>query len=183
MFLVEDEPSGVEMTFLGADTKMLAAWADHAARCGRQFEDGQYHVRFYEKDFLGRVQERVATVDPEVAGNGVRDADGDISTQSIFETAYASYRGGYGEIEEGGPFDPESWSDRDGAVPRDTVSTHVYVVTDVREDGRVVLQNPWGPDGGFQAGDDVHKPGELVLTEEEYRERFQNVTVTEGSES
>lgn len=195
------------------------------------FEDGQYHVRFYEKDFLGRVQERVVTVDPEVAGNGVRDADGDISTMSIFETAYASYRGGYGEIEEGGHaadpmftltgqdtrtydvepsvdqlrdelaagnvvvadtgprdgegglFDPESWSDRDGAVPRDTVSTHVYVVTDVREDGRVVLQNPWGPDGGFQADDDVHKPGELVLTEEEYRERFQNVTVTEGPES
>lgn len=122
-------------------------------------------------------------MDPEVAGNGVRDAEGDISTMSIFETAYASYRGGYEEIEEGGLFDPESWSDRDGAVPRDTVSTHVYVVTDVREDGRVVLQNPWGPDGGFQEGDDVHKPGELVLTEEEYRERFQNVTVTEGPES
>src|SRR5699024_11974574 len=112
-----------------------------------------------------------------------RDAEGDISTMSIFVTAYASYRGGYEEIQEGWLFAPESWSDRDGAVPGDTVSTHVYVVTDVREDGRVVLQNPWGPDGGLQEGDDVHKPGELVLTEEEYRERFQNVTVTEGPES
>lgn len=195
------------------------------------FEDGQYHVRFYEKDFLGRVQERIVTVDPEVAGNGVRDSNGDISTMSIVETAYASHRGGYGEIEngghaadpmftltgqdtrtyddepstdqlrdelaaghvvvadtgprdgEGGLFDAESWSDRDGAVPRDTVSTHVYVVTDVTEDGHVVLQNPWGPDGGFQSDDDVHKPGELVLTEEEYRERFQNVTISEDPES
>src|SRR5699024_6415248 len=147
------------------------------------FEDGQYHVRFYEKDFLGRVQERVATVDPEVAGNGGREDDGDISTQSIFETAYASYRGGYGEIEEGGPFGPESGGDRDGVVPRATVSTQLYVVTGVREDGRVVLQNPWGPDGRFQAGDDVHKHGERELTEAEYRERFQNVAVPERSES
>lgn len=195
------------------------------------FEDGQYHVRFYEKDFFGQVHEDIVTVDPEVAGNGVRDSNGDISTMSIYETAYAEREGGYEEIEgggtaadpmftltgqdtrtldsepsvdelqteleagnvvvadtgprdgEGGLFDRESWGGKDGAVPRDTVSKHVYVVTEVTEDGHVVLQNPWGPDGGFQEDDDVHKPGELILTEEEYRERFQNVTITEDPDS
>lgn len=80
---------------------------------------------------------------------------------------------------EGGIFDSESWDDKDGPVPRDTVSTHQYVVTGVTDDGHVELQNPWGPDGGYQEGDSVKKPGTLVLTEDEYRERFQNVTVAE----
>ncbi|ATG50716.1 hypothetical protein CFK38_03665 [Brachybacterium vulturis] len=148
---------------------------------------------------------------------------------SIYETACASYRGGYDELEggtaedpmftltgqetrtmddepsaerlrqeladgnvvvadsglrdgEGGIFDSSSWADRDGAVPRDTVSTHVYVVTEVTEGGRIVLRNPWGTEGGYQAGDDVHKPGRLVLTQDVYRERFQNVTVTRDPE-
>jgi len=80
---------------------------------------------------------------------------------------------------EGGFLDSESWDDKDGPVPRDTVSTHQYVVTEVRDDGKIVLQNPWGPSGGYQEDDSVRKPGTLVLTEQEYRDRFQNVTVVE----
>jgi hypothetical protein len=80
---------------------------------------------------------------------------------------------------EGGFLDTESWDDKDGPVPRDTVATHQYVVTGVTKDGHVELQNPWGPDGGYEEGDSVRKPGTLVLTEAEYRERFQNVTVAE----
>ena len=66
----------------------------------------------------------------------------------------------------------------DGPVPRDTVASHQYVVRGFTEDGRIILQNPWGEDGGYEKGDDVHKPGQLVLTEAEYKERFENVTVT-----
>lgn len=71
----------------------------------------------------------------------------------------------------------EGFPDRDGPVPEDAVSNHVYVVQEVRDDGIVVLQNPWGPDGGYQDG--IFRPGELTLTEEEYRETFQNVTIGE----
>lgn len=192
------------------------------------FEDGKYHVRLYEPGFLGLgTRETVIEVDPRVAQNGVRDADGDISTMSIYEAAFAQYKGGYSEIENAGsgpdayytltgrrptftdvepsadelrqalddgrtvfintpPEEGEQPGDfgqeRDGPPPDDTVGYHFYVVREVRDDGMIVLQNPWGPEGGV-GSDGEFKPGELVVTEEEYRARARGVAIGEIPEN
>lgn len=66
----------------------------------------------------------------------------------------------------------------DGPVPKDTVASHQYIVRGFTSDGKIIMQNPWGPDGGY-GEDHEFKPGQLVLTEDEYRDRFENVTLTQ----
>lgn len=87
-------------------------------------------------------------------------------------------------VADTGPREGESFiggfPDRDGPVPKDGVSNHVYVVQEIRDDGTIVLQNPWGPQGGTQDG--ISRPGRLELTEAEYREMFQHVTIGEVPE-
>lgn len=88
-------------------------------------------------------------------------------------------------VADTGPQDGEDggWWDivnnDDGPVPDNVVPTHQYVVKGFTEDGKVIMQNPWGPQGGYAKDDPNFKPGELVLTEKEYKESFQNVTVIE----
>lgn len=61
----------------------------------------------------------------------------------------------------------------------DVVPNHAYIVVDVKTNGDgekvVVLANPWGPSGGYMAGDDDQKSGTLELTEDEYKENFDSV--------
>lgn len=71
----------------------------------------------------------------------------------------------------------------DGPVPSDTVSEHQYVVKGFTPDGKIIMQNPWGPEGGLAEGDPIHKPGTLILTEDEYRARFENVTLTQDPDT
>lgn len=53
------------------------------------------------------------------------------------------------------------------------VPNHTYAVRGVDDDGNVILQNPWGPDGGWGA-DGKYYPGEVRLTPEEYEKWFGN---------
>lgn len=46
------------------------------------------------------------------------------------------------------------------------VPNHAYHVKEITPDGNIVLENPWGPDGGTMDG--VHFPGRVELTPEEY---------------
>ena len=69
------------------------------------------------------------------------------------EPSVSNLRAAMGEgkviVEDTGPREGESFfggfPDRDGSVPKDGVSNHVYVVQEIRDDGTIVLQNPWGP--------------------------------------
>lgn len=75
--------------------------------------------------------------------------------------------------ESGGDWNP--FTSNDGDVDDDRiVSNHVYVVSEIK-DGKIHLINPWGPDGGT-GGDGKSKPGDIWLTEEEYRENFESVS-------
>lgn len=49
---------------------------------------------------------------------------------------------------------------------------HTYNVKGVDADGNIVLQNPWGPSGGYHNG--KYYPGEVHLTPEEYKKWFGN---------
>nr|WP_108870862.1 hypothetical protein [Tessaracoccus timonensis] len=46
------------------------------------------------------------------------------------------------------------------------VPNHAYHVKEITPDGNIVLENPWGPNGGTMDG--VHFPGRVELTPEEY---------------
>lgn len=50
------------------------------------------------------------------------------------------------------------------------VPDHAYSVKGVDADGNIVLQNPWGPNGGYYDG--TYYPGEVHLTPEEYHKWF-----------
>ncbi len=140
------------------------------------FSDGKYHVQGG-----GFAQDAM----PTITGRPTRTADDEPSfddLRSEFErgnvvVADTAPRGG----DDGGWWDIVN--NDDGPVPRDTVSRHQYVVRGFTEDGRIIMQNPWGPDGGYERDDDVFKPGQLVFTESEYRERFENVTITEDPDT
>lgn len=58
--------------------------------------------------------------------------------------------------------DPASQPYEDRIVPK-----HAYWVKGFDEQGRIILVNSWGPDGGTSGG--VDYPGEVHLTEEEFR--------------
>lgn len=53
------------------------------------------------------------------------------------------------------------------------VNNHTYAVRGIDDDGNVILQNPWGPDGGW-GSDGRYYPGEVRLTPEEYEKWFGN---------
>jgi hypothetical protein len=55
------------------------------------------------------------------------------------------------------------------------VHGHTYAVRGLDSDGNVILQNPWGPTGGWTDG--KYYPGEVHLTPEEYRKWFSNGAV------
>ena len=55
------------------------------------------------------------------------------------------------------------------------VPGHTYAVRGVDSDGNVVLQNPWGPNGGWHDG--KYYPGEVHLTPGEYQRWFSNGAV------
>ncbi len=54
---------------------------------------------------------------------------------------------------------------------RRLVDGHAYVVTGFDDAGNIVLQNPWGPNGGY-AQDGTYCPGEVHLTETEFKMWF-----------
>lgn len=56
------------------------------------------------------------------------------------------------------------------------VNGHAYYVKGFDEQGRIILGNPWGPAGGFDADTGQYYPGELHLTEEEFRKWFNTST-------
>ncbi|WP_040282544.1 hypothetical protein [Tessaracoccus massiliensis] len=61
------------------------------------------------------------------------------------------------------------------------VPGHAYTVDHVTEDGMIVLNNTWGPEGGSfeypkDSGNFHHGPGQITLTEEEYQ-RWMNGTM------
>ena len=55
------------------------------------------------------------------------------------------------------------------------VPGHTYSVRGLDSDGNVILQNPWGPGGGWHDG--KYYPGEVHLTPEEYQRWFSNGAV------
>lgn len=55
------------------------------------------------------------------------------------------------------------------------VPGHTYAVRGLDGDGNVILQNPWGPNGGWHDG--KYYPGEVHLTPEEYQRWFSNGAV------
>ncbi|WP_210650930.1 C2 family cysteine protease [Nocardioides sp. SYSU D00065] len=55
------------------------------------------------------------------------------------------------------------------------VPGHTYCVRGLDADGNVILQNPWGPGGGWHDG--KYYPGEVHLTPEEYERWFSNGAV------
>ncbi|WP_426247337.1 C2 family cysteine protease [Nocardioides sp. LHG3406-4] len=55
------------------------------------------------------------------------------------------------------------------------VPGHTYAVTGLDSSGNVVLQNPWGPNGGWHDG--KYYPGEVHLTPQEYHRWFSNGAV------
>ncbi|RRD46175.1 hypothetical protein [Tessaracoccus sp. OH4464_COT-324] len=52
------------------------------------------------------------------------------------------------------------------------VPRHAYWVKGFDDKGRIILVNPWGPGGGVWGNDGLDYPGEVHLTEEEFREVF-----------
>lgn len=64
----------------------------------------------------------------------------------------------------------------DGVDPsKRVVPGHTYSVRGVDPDGNVILQNPWGPAGGWHDG--KYYPGQVHLTPEEYEKWFSNGAV------
>lgn len=57
------------------------------------------------------------------------------------------------------------------------VQGHAYHVVEVLPNGNIVVQNPWGPDGGMAGDPPLQYPGRVELTPEEYDEWFYNTTV------
>ena len=57
------------------------------------------------------------------------------------------------------------------------VDNHAYTVRGVDADGNIVLQNPWGPNGGWDG--DQYYPGEVHLTPEEYERWFSGSSVAD----
>lgn len=55
------------------------------------------------------------------------------------------------------------------------VEGHAYTVRGVDSDGNIVLQNPWGPNGGWDG--EQYYPGEVHLTPDEYRRWFNGASV------
>ena len=55
------------------------------------------------------------------------------------------------------------------------VHGHTYSVSGLDADGNVVLQNPWGPNGGWADG--KYYPGEVHLTPSEFKQWFSNGAV------
>lgn len=55
------------------------------------------------------------------------------------------------------------------------VPGHTYAVRGLDSSGDIVLQNPWGPNGGWHDG--TYYPGEVHLTPDEYRRWFSNGAV------
>lgn len=55
-------------------------------------------------------------------------------------------------------------------VPDDKrlVQGHAYSVAGIDDQGRIILENPWGPQGGYDSNGNFC-PGEVRLTEDEYR--------------
>ncbi len=59
-----------------------------------------------------------------------------------------------------------------------TGGTHAYSVRGFDSAGNIVLQNPWGPQGGYLGG--KFYPGELHLTEAEFKKWFNTSTRVPG---
>lgn len=57
------------------------------------------------------------------------------------------------------------------------VDNHAYTVRGVDADGNIVLQNPWGPNGGWDG--DQYYPGEVHLTPDEYERWFNGSSVAD----
>lgn len=57
---------------------------------------------------------------------------------------------------------------KDDSIPEEKrlVPNHAYHVKEITPEGNIVLENPWGPDGGTSDG--VEFPGTVELTPEEY---------------
>lgn len=68
---------------------------------------------------------------------------------------------------------PDQPADVDPA--KRVVPGHTYCVRGLDADGNVILQNPWGPGGGWHDG--KYYPGEVHLTPEEYQRWFSNGAV------
>ncbi len=99
-------------------------------------------------------------------------------------------------IEHGPDFSPEQVEDQlEGDPPRAvTVETsgrqpddvpdekrlvdgHAYEVVEVKENGNIVVRNPWGPMGGVYGEPPKYCPGQVELTPEEYQQWLMNTTV------
>lgn len=61
---------------------------------------------------------------------------------------------------------------KDDSIPEEKrlVPNHAYHVKEITPEGNIVVENPWGPDGGTSDG--VEFPGTVELTPEEYEKWF-----------
>ena len=67
----------------------------------------------------------------------------------------------------------------DTAIELQRDGTHAYAVKGFDDQGRIVLSNPWGPQGGWIKG--TYYPGELHLTEDEFKKWFNTSTRVPGT--
>lgn len=150
-------------------------------------------ISIYEKAAAEYFGGSYSDIDGDIASRGLMAITGNLSTlnyDASLDTLAQQLENGpvVATTEQGDAdwFSPERVDD-DTVVPN-----HAYIVAAVEtrvnpetgeEEQMVNLINPWGPNGGYLADDDVRKSGELWLTEEEYRENFQfsYATTVDGS--
>lgn len=63
--------------------------------------DGTYSVTLYRKDWLGNPQPVEVIVKPEVVSNGSRDTNGNMTWLTVYEKAWAQFKGSHAAIDGG----------------------------------------------------------------------------------